>query len=211
MISVCVLASGRGSNLQALLDKIDNGQVDAQVVLVMSNKSTAGALEIAKAYGIPAVHISDTHFPSEREYVIRFLSLLDKYHVQLIVLAGYLKKIPTEVVTGFQNYIINIHPALLPSFGGKGLYGHFVHEAVIKFGCKVSGATVHLVDAEYDTGAPILQKCVPVLEEDTAETLAARVLKVEHEILPLAVQLFAQNRVMMKDRRIFILPEKSRG
>jgi len=210
MINVCVFASGRGSNFQALLEQIDLGAVDARIVLVISNKSAAGALEIARSHNIAAMHLSDVHFPSEEEYVQRLMALLKEYQVQLIVLAGYLKKVPVAVIRRFQNRILNIHPALLPSFGGKGLYGHFVHEAVLEYGCKLSGATVHLVDAEYDTGAPILQKCVPVLEDDTPETLAARVLEIEHQILPEAVQLFACNRVVIRGRRAFILPEKDK-
>ncbi len=208
MLRVCVFASGRGSNLLSLLQHIEEGLVKAQVVMVISNKSTAGALEIARSHGIPAVHISDTHFASEKEYIERLLSLLKQYDVQLIVLAGYLKMIPAEIVERYRHRIINIHPALLPSFGGKGLYGHHVHQAVLEYGCKVSGATVHLVDVEYDSGAPIIQKCVPVLDDDTPETLAERVLQVEHEILPQAVQLFAENRVVVNGRKVTILSKK---
>ncbi|MBN2355060.1 phosphoribosylglycinamide formyltransferase [candidate division KSB1 bacterium] len=208
MLSVCVFASGRGSNFQALLDQIDQGKVDAQVVLVISNKSSAGALEIARKRGIPALHISDVHFSSTQEYVERLLALLQEHGVGLIVLAGYLKMVPSEVITRYRHRIINIHPALLPSFGGKGLYGHFVHEAVLAYGCKVSGATVHIVDIEYDTGPPIVQKCVPVHDDDTPDTLAVRVLQVEHEILPQVVHLFAQNRVVVSGHHVRILPER---
>lgn len=210
MLSICVFASGRGSNMQALLDAIDAGHVDARVVLVISNKSAAGALETATARGIPAVHTSDTHFTSESSYIDHLLRLLQEHHCDFIVLAGYLKKIPAAIIQRFSQRIINIHPALLPSFGGKGLYGHHVHEAVLAYGCKVSGATVHLVDLEYDTGAPILQKCVPVLEGDTPDTLAERVLKVEHEILPLAVQLFAEQRVTIQGHRAIITANGNR-
>jgi len=201
------MASGRGSNLQALLKAIERGEVDARVVLVISNKSAAGALEIARSRQIATVHLSESHFGSEAEYVERLLELLQRHQVELIVLAGYLKKIPPAAVSRYQHRIINIHPALLPSFGGPGLYGHFVHDAVLQYGCKVSGVTVHLVDANYDSGAPILQECVPVIEGDTAETLAARVLQVEHRLLPAAIQLFARNRVQVEGRRVRILPE----
>ncbi len=206
MLSICVFASGRGSNLQALLDAIAAGRVAARVLLVISNKSAAGALEIARARGIPALHTSDTHFRGEADYCHHLLDLLRAHRCDFIVLAGYLKKVPAEVVQKYKDRIINIHPALLPSFGGKGLYGHHVHEAVLAYGCKVSGATVHLVDLEYDSGAPILQKCVPVYETDDAETLAARVLEAEHEILPQAVQLFAENRVTIRGHRACIAP-----
>lgn len=205
MLSICVFLSGRGSNFSALLDATVAGAVDGRIVLVISNKEEAGGLAVAREAGIPALWLSERHFTSPEEYTSRLLALCEQHGVDFIVLAGYLKKIPDPLVQRYRNRLINIHPALLPSFGGAGLYGRRVHEAVLAYGCKVSGATVHLVDAEYDTGAPVLQECVPVLEGDTPETLAARVLEVEHRLLPRAVQLFARGRVRIEGRRVILL------
>ncbi|RPI03547.1 MAG: phosphoribosylglycinamide formyltransferase [Calditrichaeota bacterium] len=205
-LRLAAFASGRGSNLAAILEKIDTGKLDAQVVLVLSNNSDAGALDIARQHGIPAMHISRKQFNDDQTYENALLTALADSQTELVILAGYMKKIPVSIVRTFQGRMLNIHPALLPSFGGQGLYGHFVHEAVLAFGCKVSGVTVHLVDAQYDTGAPVMQRSVPVLEEDTAETLAARILKEEHQIYAEAIQLFAEGRVRLDGRRTKILP-----
>ncbi len=205
MLSICVFISGRGSNLRALLEAIDARRVDGRVVLVISDKADAGGLALARERGIPALHLVEGQFASPEACASRLLELLEEHQAGFIVLAGYLKKVYREVVERFRHRIINIHPALLPSFGGKGLYGRRVHEAVLEYGCKISGATVHLVDADYDTGAPVLQRCVPVLEGDTPESLAARVLETEHELLPAAVQLFAQGRVRIDGRKVIIL------
>ena len=204
-LRIAAFASGRGSNLEAILKNIEAGKLNAKVVVVISNKSKAGVLQVARQRGIPALHISQIHFEKHDEFATHLLKVLTEYETQLVILAGYLKKMPLEIVRAFKNKILNIHPALLPSFGGKGLYGHFVHEAVLEYGAKVSGATVHLVDDEYDTGAPIVQRCVPVKEGDTAETLAARVLKVEHQIFSEAIQLFAEKRVEIEGCRVRIL------
>ena len=203
-MNIGVFASGRGSNFQAILDAIDQGILPARVSVLLSNKSDAGAFEIARAHSIPSVHLGQKQFADETLYAAAMLRVLKVYNVELIALAGYLKKIPTLVVREFQNRILNIHPALLPSFGGQGMYGHHVHEAVLASGAKLSGATVHLVDEEYDRGPIVLQKTVPVEEHDTPETLAARVLKVEHEIYPLALKAFAENRLTIQGRSVWI-------
>ena len=203
-MNIGVFASGRGSNFQAILDAIHQRVLTARVSLLLSNKSDAGALEIARAHHIPAIHLSQKQFADEPSFAAAMMRLLKEHDVQIIALAGYLKKIPVSVVREYRNRILNIHPALLPSFGGHGMYGHFVHEAVIASGAKLSGATVHLVDEEYDRGPIVLQKSVPVDQEDTAESLAAKVLRVEHEIYPLALQAFAQNRVIIKERSAWI-------
>lgn len=201
-LRLAIFASGRGSNFEAILKNIKAGKLFATVVVVISNRSKAGALEIARQNGIPAFHISMLQFDNEKEYERHLLNVLHEHNTQLIVLAGYLKKVPVPIVRAFRNKILNIHPALLPSFGGKGLYGHYVHEAVLEYGCKVSGATVHLVDEEYDHGPPVMQECVPVQDDDTPETLAARVLKVEHKIFSKAIQLFAEDRIVIEKRRV---------
>ena len=203
---LAVFASGKGSNLGAILQHIDAGELDAAVVLVVCNRSSAGALQIAAEHKITGVHLSPAHFSDEATYSEHLLALLREHDIELIALAGYLKKIPLQVVRAYRHRILNIHPALLPSFGGPGLYGSYVHQAVLDHGCKVSGATVHLVDEEYDTGPPLLQECVPVLDDDTVETLAARVLVVEHRIYSQAIQLMAEGRVTVVGRRAIISP-----
>lgn len=177
---VAVAVSGRGSNLQALLDSL-SGEVPAQVVLVLSNRSQAGAIERAKARGIPARVLENPADAAE------WLRHLDAAGTDLLVLAGYLKLVPPGVVAKYGGRIINIHPALLPQFGGAGMYGEKVHAAVLASGVKETGATVHLVDEEYDRGRILGQARVPVEPDDTVERLAARVLEAEHRLLPAAV------------------------
>ena len=204
-LRIAAFASGRGSNLQAIMEAIDRGELNAKVALVISNRSTAGALEIARNRHIPALHMSSKHFDSQEEFDAALLKVLEEQEINLIVLAGYLKKISTVIIEKYRHRIFNIHPALLPSFGGKGLYGHYVHEAVLEYGCKVSGVTVHLVDEHYDTGPIIAQQCVPVMDDDTPDSLAARVLKVEHKIYAQALQLFAEDRIVIEGRRVKVL------
>lgn len=203
-MNIGVFASGRGSNFQAILNAIQEGLLPARVVLVLSNKGAAGALEIARARSLAAVHLSQKQFPDEGSFSAAMLHVLKEHNVQIVALAGYLKKIPLNVVREYRNRILNIHPALLPSFGGAGMYGHYVHEAVIASGAKLSGATVHLVDEEYDRGPIVLQKAVAVEALDTPETLAEKVLKIEHEIYPLALKAFAENRVTINERSVWI-------
>jgi phosphoribosylglycinamide formyltransferase-1 len=143
-------------------------------------------------------------FPSEEALVEAMLNVLSQQRAELLVLAGYMKKIPLQVVRRYRNRIVNIHPALLPLFGGAGMYGHFVHEAVIASGMKVSGATVHLVDEEYDRGPIVMQKTVEIIQEDTPDLLAAKVLKIEHEIYPLALKAFAEGKVKIEGRKAWI-------
>ena len=177
---VAVAVSGRGSNLQALLDRL-TGDAPARVALVLSNRAEAGALEKARALAIPAGVLAN---PADGDEWLRHLRAES---IDLLVLAGYLKLVPRPVVTGFAGRIINIHPALLPAFGGPGMYGARVHAAVLASGVKESGATVHLVDEEYDRGEILGQARVPVSAGDTPESLAARILEIEHQLLPAAV------------------------
>jgi phosphoribosylglycinamide formyltransferase-1 len=199
-----VFASGKGSNFSAILKSIDGGLLRAEVRLLVSNNRDAGALETAGNRGIPAEAISSRDYDSRSLFVEGLTGLLSGHGVDFIALAGYMKKIPPEVVAAYPGRICNIHPALLPSFGGQGMYGHHVHEAVLAHGCKVTGATVHLVDEKYDCGPIVLQQCVPVLDDDTPDTLAARVLEVEHSLYPRALALFADGRIRIEGRRVFI-------
>jgi phosphoribosylglycinamide formyltransferase 1 len=177
---VAVAVSGRGSNLEALLHALGPA-APARVVLVLSDRPDARALERAREHGVPAEVLS---VPADAaEWLVR----LDRHRTDLVVLAGYLKLVPAPVIARFRDRILNIHPALLPSFGGKGMYGLRVHEAVLASGARESGATVHLVDEAYDRGAVLGQARVPVLPDDTPDRLAARVLEVEHRLLPAAV------------------------
>ncbi|MCI0707551.1 MAG: phosphoribosylglycinamide formyltransferase [Ignavibacteriae bacterium] len=208
-MNIAVFASGRGSNFEAILTAIKRGTLPARVVVLVSNKLNAGAMELARSHGIPAAHISEKRFSSEEEYVESLLSVLQQHHTDFIALAGYLKKIPRRVVERFRHKIVNIHPALLPKFGGPGMYGIHVHEAVLAAGETTSGATVHIVDEEYDRGAIVLQRTVNVIPGDTPETLAARVLTLEHELYPEALRAFAEGRVDINGTEAWIRPAAS--
>jgi len=196
MLNVVVFGSGRGTNFKAVLDAIADGSIPlARISLVISNNATAGILDIARSGNIPALHISQKQFETEETFVAALLETLRSHGTDLVVLAGYMKRLPPPVVHAYRNRIINIHPALLPKFGGHGMYGIHVHEAVLAAHETVSGATVHLVDEEYDRGPVLLQRTVPVLPDDTPGTLAARVLAAEHQLLPDAIRLFSEERV----------------
>jgi phosphoribosylglycinamide formyltransferase 1 len=184
---VAVLASGQGSNLQSLFDAFSEPSSPATIALVVSNRAAAGALARAAARGVPTATIAE-----DGEDAARLLALLAEHSIELVVLAGYLKRVPGSVVRAFRGRMLNVHPALLPAFGGAGMYGRRVHEAVIASGARITGVTVHLVDEEYDHGPIVAQWPVPVRPGDTAELLAARVLAVEHKLLPAVVATFAR-------------------
>lgn len=203
-LNLVVLASGGGTNLQSIIDNIEAGKLNAQIKAVISNNSKAGALERARSHNIPAIHLSHKQFATPEEFDDKLLSILKENETDLVILAGYMKMLSPTVVRAYKNRILNIHPALLPSFGGTGMYGTHVHEAVINAGVKVTGVTVHIVDEIYDHGAIVIQKTVPVLDDDTPESLAERVLKVEHQTYPEAIQLFAEGKVEVKDNKAFI-------
>jgi phosphoribosylglycinamide formyltransferase-1 len=203
-LNLVVLASGGGTNLQAIIDNIEAGKLNAQIKAVISNNSKAGALERARNHNIPAIHLSHKQFATPEEFDEKLLSILKENETDLLVLAGYMKMLSPTIIRAYKNRILNIHPALLPSFGGSGMYGIHVHEAVINAGVKVTGVTVHIVDEIYDHGAIVMQKTVPVLDDDTPESLAERVLKVEHQTYSEALQLFAEGKVEIKDNKAFI-------
>ena len=186
LIPVAVLASGGGTNLQALLDALRRSS-HARIARVISNHAGAGALERARRAGVPTTVLRDHTDPNE---LVKALG-----DARLVVLAGYLKRVPADVVARFRWRLINIHPALLPGFGGHGMYGRRVHEAVLASGATVSGATVHYVDEEFDRGPIIAQWPVPVRSDDTPESLAVRVLEVEHRLLPHVVEELARRGV----------------
>lgn len=196
---IAVLASGGGSNLQAILDHFDalGERCGGSVVVVASDRSTAGALERAERRGIPTAVLSERGEAREAEGAKggTLDRAVDEHRVDLIALAGYVKMIPPHIVARFEGRMVNVHPALLPAFGGRGMYGNRVHHAVIASGARVSGVTVHLVDTQYDRGAIIAQWPVPVFESDDAGTLAARVLRVEHILYPRVIDAIAAGRL----------------
>lgn len=195
MLNIGVLISGGGTNLQAIIDETKSGGINGKVKLVISNKEDAYGLERARLSGIKAVYETDED---------KIIGLLKENNIDLIVLAGYLKIITPKFVDEFRNKIINIHPSLIPSFCGKGYYGEKVHQGVIDYGTKVTGATVHFVDEGADTGAIIMQETVNVEQDDDAKSLAKRVLEVEHRILKESIRLFCENKLSIQGRRVFI-------
>jgi phosphoribosylglycinamide formyltransferase-1 len=202
-MNVAVFASGGGSNFQALIDRVEQGDLHCTLALCVGNNSTATAFERAKKHGIPTRHIGPSHFPSEQAYADALLAVLKEYNIEIIALAGYMKKIPRSVIAAFPCRIINIHPGLLPAFGGKGLYGEKVHQAVLESGAKISGITIHFVDEEYDHGPIIFQEAVQVLDSDDCHALAGRVLKLEHASYWRVLEAIAQGRISVKGRKVY--------
>ena len=206
MLKIAVCVSGGGTNLQAIMDAIDNGTItNTEIAVVISNNPGAYALERAKKHGVEAICISPKDYGSRAAFNEDFLRRLDSYEVDLVVLEGYLEVIPEQMIEEYRNRIINIHPSLIPSFCGTGYYGLKVHEAALARGVRVTGATVHFVDEGTDTGPIILQKAVEVQEDDTPEVLQRRVMEqAEWKILPHAIDLIANGRVSVNDGRVTI-------
>ncbi|MDW8366619.1 MAG: phosphoribosylglycinamide formyltransferase [Abditibacteriales bacterium] len=198
-LGVLVSGRGRGTNLQAILDACARGETKAQVVVVISTHPEAGAVERARRHNVEALIIDPKQFAAPEDYERELTQRLRERQVDLVCLAGYMRKLSPLFVDAWRNRILNIHPALLPAFGGQGMYGHHVHEAVIESGAKFSGATVHFVDEEYDHGPIVLQAVVPVFDDDTPDTLAARVLEQEHKLYPQA-----KGRLHIEGRRVKI-------
>jgi phosphoribosylglycinamide formyltransferase-1 len=192
------LASHGGSNVQAILDACREGRLDAEPCVVISNNSDAPVLDRAMAARVPAFHLSAHVHPDPTRLDEAILATLEKHRVNLIVLAGYMKKLGPKTLARYRGRVLNMHPALLPKFGGRGMYGHHVHEAVLAAGEKESGATVHLADAEYDTGRILAQRKVPVRAGDTSESLAARVLEVEHQLYAETLQRIARGEIKLE-------------
>ncbi len=205
MKTLAVLISGGGSNLQAIIDHIEAGHIRARIGVVISSRKDAYGLVRAKKHGIPAYCISKADYEDIELFNRALLAKLDEYNTDLIVLAGYLNILSPEIIRRYPNRIINVHPSLIPSFCGKGYYGLRVHQCALDYGVKVTGATVHFVDEGTDTGPIILQKAVEVHEDDDANTLSARVLEVEHELLPKAVSLFVDDKLVIEGRKVKIL------
>jgi phosphoribosylglycinamide formyltransferase 1 len=199
-LRVAVLLSGEGTSLENLCERIDTGDVPARVVLVIASKEKAGGLARAERRDIPAVAVPRRRFASAAAFNDALHAELAKHDVDLVALLGFLSIF--ELRERWAGRTINVHPALVPAFCGKGYYGHRVHEAVLEAGVKVSGATVHFADDEYDRGPIILQEAVPVLEDDTPESLADRVQEAERRLVPEAIRLFAEGRLSIEGRRV---------
>ena len=199
---LAVFASGGGTNFQAILDAIADGDLPAHPACCVSNTPEAGALERAARHDVPTAVVDPSDHADAASFGDALLDVLARHEVSFIALAGYMLKIPPNVVDAYRGRMTNVHPALLPAFGGKGMYGMHVHEAVLEYGAHWSGATVHLVDEEYDHGPVVLQEPVPVYADDTPERLAERVKTVEHRIYPEALRLFAQDRVHFDGRTV---------
>lgn len=206
MLKVVVCVSGGGTNLQAVMDAIDKGEItNAEIAGVISNNQNAFALERAKKAGIPAFCISPKDYEDRAAFHKALLGKVNELAPDLIVLAGYLVTIPEEMIEAYQNRIINIHPSLIPSFCGVGYYGLKVHEGALARGVKISGATVHFVDAGTDTGPIIFQKAVEVKPDDTPKTLQQRIMEeAEWKILPKAIDYIANGKIKIEDNRVIV-------
>ncbi len=206
-VAVMVSGQGRGSNLGALIEGVQSGRLNAKIALVIGTRADSPALLRAQEAGIHTTVVSPRKYEGDTQgYGDTLLRLLKKYDIDLVCLAGFMLQLPPRVVTEYRYRIMNIHPALLPQFGGQGMYGGNVHTAVLESGVKESGCTVHFVDENYDTGPTILQHTVPVYPEDTPQTLAARVLVEEHRAYVEAVSLFAEGRIHIEADTVTIRP-----
>ena len=195
MVKISVLISGGGTNLQAVIDGCENKSINGEVRVVISNKENAYGLERARNHNIKAICEKDED---------KIIEVLKANEIELVILAGYLKIVSPKLVNEYRNKIINIHPSLIPAFCGKGYYGEKVHQGVIDYGAKVTGATVHFVDEGADTGPIIMQKTVEVKQDDDIKKLAKRVLEVEHEILTKSISMFCENKITVQGRRVYI-------
>jgi formyltetrahydrofolate-dependent phosphoribosylglycinamide formyltransferase len=204
-LPIAVLISGGGTTLRNLIEKIAAGALHARIVLVIANTPAVGGLRFAHEAGIPAEVVPSKDFTSTGDFSRAIFDRCRAAGAELVVMGGFLKQI--EIPPDYCNRVTNIHPALIPAFCGRGLYGHHVHEAVLAYGAKLSGCTVHFADNQYDHGPVILQKAVPVLDDDTPESLAARVFEAECEIYPEALQWIAAGRVRVEGRRVRIAPK----
>lgn len=206
MKNITVFASGRGSNFQTICEHSASGYIPGNVNLLVASKPDIGACGIAERFSVPVYVYAPKEFASRQDADRALLHALQEHGTDYIALAGWLKLISTDIVSAFPFRMVNIHPALLPFFGGKGMYGHHVHEAVRKSGMQVSGATVHFVNERYDEGHILLQRAVAISTTDTPDEIAERVLKIEHEIYPEALKLLLEDRVHVADNRVILEP-----
>ena len=203
-VRVAVLISGGGTTLRNLIQKIEAGTLDAEILLLVSSTPKAGGLQFAEKAGIPSAVVRRKDFDSQDAFSAAIFDRCRQAGVDVVVMGGFLKRV--TIPDDFSNRVINIHPALIPSFCGEGMYGHSVHEAVLDYGAKVSGCTVHFADNQYDHGPVIMQKAVPVLDDDTPGALAARVFEAECQAYPEVLNLIAAGRVTVEGRRVRVAP-----
>lgn len=202
-IGVMVSTRGRGSNFEAILKASQSGALSASVGLLVTTHEDHGAVKIAREADIPTMILSPSQSPAAWEKGVA--TALHDHKISHVALAGYMRRVGDAILQEYNARIVNIHPALLPSFGGQGMYGAHVHQAVLEYGCKVSGCTVHFVDERYDSGPIIAQRCVPVEDTDTVETLAARIRAVENELYPQCLEWLVRNHLRLEGRRVFYL------
>jgi phosphoribosylglycinamide formyltransferase-1 len=201
-LKIAVLLSGSGTSLENLFDQIDAGRLHAEIIVVIASRTDAFGLERARRRGVPAFAVPRREYPQVRAFNDAIHAVLAEHEPELVALLGFMS--PFETRGRYDGRSLNVHPALIPSFCGKGMYGHRVHEAVLEAGVKLTGATVHFVDAGYDQGPIILQEAVPVHDDDTPDTLAERVQAAERRLVPEAIRLFAQARLTIDGRRVHI-------
>ena len=204
-LRIIVLISGGGTTLRNFVSYMDAGRLSVEIPLVVCSSPKAGGIKLAAEAGIPCEVIGRKTFPTREDFSDAIFARAREVEADLVVMAGFLKLI--TIPDDFRNRVTNIHPALIPAFCGNGMYGHLVHEAVLEYGAKISGCTVHFADNQYDHGPVILQKAVPVHDDDTPETLAARVFEAECQAYPAALQLMAEGRVSVEGRRVVTPPE----
>ncbi len=203
MLTLGVLASGRGSNFQSIIDNINSGYIKARIAVLITDNPKAYAIERAKNNNIEAIIISPKDFPDKDSYYSHIAEMLKSKGVELVALAGFMRVVGKPLIKAFQNKIMNIHPALLPSF--PGLHGQ---KQAVEYGVKISGCTVHFVNEGVDTGPIIIQAAVPVYDDDTEDSLSERILKQEHKIFPLAIKLFSEGRITVEGRKVMIKTKK---
>lgn len=203
-VKIGVLISGGGTNLQSIIDNIHNGNINGEIKLIISNRKEAYGLTRGRQANIESIYVDRKLFNSEIEYNLELIRLFKEKKIALIVLAGYLKVLSKDLIKEFNGKIINIHPSLIPSFCGKGYYGDKVHESVLDYGVKITGATVHFVDEGTDTGPIIFQEVVYIDSTDDLETLKKKVLKIEHKLLVQAVKLYCEGRIKVQGRLAII-------
>ncbi len=210
-LKLAVLVSGGGTNLQAIIDSINDGKIIAKIEIVISTKKNAYALKRAEKHQIPCQVCSPKDFTSNDEFSNEISKIIDSYKADLIALAGFMSILSSSFIKKYENRIMNTHPSLLPSFGGKGFYGDRVHKAVLDYGVKISGATIMFVSEEVDKGPIILQQAISVDQEDTIKSLSEKVLPLEHKLYPLAIKLFSENRLEVKGRVVNILTKERKN
>ena len=203
MLRFGVMASGGGSNFQAILDRCADGSLQGECAFLITNNSRCKAVERARAHGIPVHHISGLTHPDPKAYTHAMLEVARQSGARVLALAGYMKKVPTALLDYFEGQVLNVHPALLPAFGGEGLYGERVHEAVLASGVRLSGPTIHFVDPVYDHGRIIAQRAVPVYSDDTVASLSARVLEQEHDLYWRVLQALEEGKIALQNGRVY--------